>query len=51
MNYEHTFPNKKHKKSNEYEKHKQSFPSETYNRKRHAHSLATLAYNIPPRSL
>ena len=30
---------------------KQSFPSENYNRTRHAHARATLADSIPRRSL
>jgi hypothetical protein len=45
-----TYPNKKHKQSNAHEKHKQSFPSENHNRKRHAHARATSTDSIPPRS-
>jgi hypothetical protein len=50
-NCEQTFPNKKHKQSNAHGKHKQFFPSENYNRARYAHTRATSADSIPPRSL
>jgi len=39
------------KKTNAHSKHKQPFPSENYNRTRHAHARATSADSIPPRSL
>jgi hypothetical protein len=44
LNYEQTFPNKKHKQPNTHEKDKQSFPSENYNRTFHNKSIK----NIPP---
>jgi len=50
-NYEQTFPNKKHTKSNAHERHKQSFLSENCNRTRHAHKHDTSADNITPLSL
>ena len=47
-NYEEVFPNTKHKQSNAHEEHKQSFPSENYNRTSHGHARATSADSIPP---
>jgi hypothetical protein len=50
-NHEQSTAHEKRKQSTAHEKRKQSFPSENYNRTRHAHARATSADSIPPRSL